>query len=73
MAKTDLANYARLSVRDRLLRIPGVSDAPVFGPGEYSMRVWPDPEKMAARSLAPSDVVAAIREQNVQVASGTMA
>ena len=73
MSSLDLANYARLSVRDRLLRIPGVSDAPVFGPGEYSMRVWLDPEKMAARNLAPSDVVAAIREQNVQVASGTMA
>ena len=73
MSPLDLANYARLSVRDRMLRIPGISDAPVFGPGEYSMRVWLDPEKMAARNLAPADVVAAIREQNVQVASGTMA
>ncbi len=73
MSPLDLANYARLSVRDRLLRIPGVSDAPIFGPGEYSMRVWLDPEKMAARNLAPADVVAAIREQNAQIASGTMA
>ncbi len=73
MSPLDLANYARLTVRDRLLRIPGISDAPVFGPGEYSLRVWLDPEKMAARSLAPSDVVGAIREQNVQVAAGTMA
>lgn len=73
MDRLDLANYARLSVRDRLLRIPGVSDAPVFGPGEYSMRVWLDPEKMAARNLAPADVVASIREQNMQVAAGTMA
>ena len=69
----DLANFARLNVRDQLLRIPGVSDVPVFGAGEYSMRVWLDPEKMAARNLAPADVVAAIREQNVQVAAGTMA
>jgi multidrug efflux pump len=69
----DLANYARLNVRDQLVRIPGVSDAPIFGAGEYSMRVWLDPAKMAARNLAPSDVVAAIREQNVQVAAGTMA
>ena len=73
MSGLDLANYARLSVRDRLLRIPGLSDAPVFGPGEYSLRVWLDPEKLAARNLSPSDVVGAIREQNVQVAAGTMA
>jgi multidrug efflux pump len=73
MTPLDLANFARLSVRDRLLRTPGISDAPVFGPGEYSMRVWLDPEKMAGRGLAPSDVVAAIREQNVQVAAGIMA
>ncbi len=68
----DLSNYARLSVRDQLLRVPGISDVPVFGAGEYAMRVWLDPEKMAARNLSPADVVAAIREQNVQVAAGTM-
>ena len=69
----DLSNFARLNVRDQLLRIPGISDVPVFGAGEYSMRVWLDPEKMAARNLAPADVVTAIREQNVQIAAGTMA
>jgi len=73
MSSLDLANYARLTVRDRLLRIPGISDAPIFGPGEYSMRIWLDPEKMAARNLAPADVVEAIREQNIQIAPGTMA
>ena len=68
-----LSNFARLSVRDRLLRIPGISDVPIFGGGEFAMRVWLDPERMAARGLAPSDVVAAIREQNVQIAAGTVA
>lgn len=68
----DLSNFARLTVRDQLLRIPGISDVPVFGAGEYAMRVWLDPERMAARGLSPSDVVRAIREQNVQVAAGTM-
>ena len=73
--KTDLltlGNVARLRVRDELLRIPGISDAPVFGSGEYAMRVWLDPERMAGRNLTPSDVVAAIREQNLQVAAGTL-
>jgi hydrophobe/amphiphile efflux-1 (HAE1) family protein len=68
-----LSNYARLYAKDQLARLPGISDVPVFGAGEYSMRVWLDPERMAARGLEPSDVVAAIREQNVQVAAGTLA
>jgi len=68
-----LANYARLYVKDQLARLPGVSDVPVFGSGEYSLRVWLDPELMAARGLAPADVVNAIRAQNIQVASGTLA
>jgi multidrug efflux pump len=69
----DLANYGRLYIRDQLMRVPGVSEAPVFGAGEYAMRVWLDPQKMAARRLAPADVVAAIREQNLQVAAGGLA
>ncbi len=69
----ELANFGRLQVRDSLLRIPGISDAPVFGGGEYAMRVWLDPEKMAARQLTPTDVATAIRQQNAQVAAGTMA
>ncbi len=73
MSTLDLANFSRLRIRDQLTRIPGVSDAPVFGAGEYAMRVWLDPERMAARGLAPSDVVAAIREQNAQVAAGSLA
>jgi hydrophobe/amphiphile efflux-1 (HAE1) family protein len=73
MSTLDLANYGRLRVRDRLMRVNGVSDAPVFGAGEYAMRVWLDPERMASRGLAPADVVGAIREQNVQVAAGSLA
>jgi multidrug efflux pump len=68
-----LSNYARLYVKDQLARLPGISDVPVFGAGEYSMRVWLDPEKMASRGLEPQDVAAAIREQNVQIAPGTLA
>jgi len=65
-----LRNYASLNVRDLLARIPGVGDVRVFGAGDYAMRVWLDPQKMAARDLTTGDVVGAIREQNVQVAAG---
>jgi multidrug efflux pump len=65
-----LANYAQLRVRDEIARIRGVGEARTVGAGEYAMRVWLDPEKLAALSLAATDVVQAIREQNVQVAAG---
>jgi hydrophobe/amphiphile efflux-1 (HAE1) family protein len=65
-----LRNYATLNVRDLLARIPGVGDVRIFGAGDYAMRVWLDPQKMAARDLTTGDVVGAIREQNVQVAAG---
>ncbi len=68
-----LSNYARLYVRDRLASVKGVGDARVFGAGEYSMRIWLDPELMSARGLTPADVTQAIREQNVQIAAGTLA
>ena len=67
-----LSNYALLQVRDALARLPGVGDVFLFGSREYSMRVWLDPEKIAARDLTASDVVQAIREQNVQVAAGVL-
>src|SRR5215471_10009788 len=67
-----LRNYAVLQVRDVLARIPGAGDVQVFGSGDYAMRVWLDPDKIAARNLTASDVVAAIREQNVQVAAGAV-
>jgi multidrug efflux pump len=67
-----LSNFAHLRVRDELARVPGVGDALVFGAGEYSMRVWLDPDRLASRRLTATDVVAAIREQNVQVAAGVL-
>ncbi|MEO5757868.1 MAG: efflux RND transporter permease subunit [Mesorhizobium sp.] len=67
-----LSNFATLQVRDQLARLPGVGDVLVWGAGEYSMRIWLDPAKVAARGLTASDVVAAIQEQNVQVAAGSV-
>jgi multidrug efflux pump len=67
-----LSNYAQLKIRDALARLPGVGDIAVFGNREYSMRIWLDPERVAARELTASDVVKAIREQNVQVAAGVI-
>src|SRR3954470_428351 len=65
-----LASYAQLHVKDALARSYGVGDVQMFGQGPYSMRIWLDPEKLASRSLTPTDVVSALREQNVQVAAG---
>jgi multidrug efflux pump len=65
-----LASYAQLHVKDALARSYGVGDVQTFGQGPYSMRIWLDPEKLAARSMTPGDVVSALREQNVQVAAG---
>jgi len=67
---TYLRNYAVLNVKDRLARVEGVGDVLLFGSGDYSMRVWLDPQKVAQRGLSASDVVAAIRGQNVQAAAG---
>ena len=60
-----LSNYAHLQIRDELTRIEGVGAAQVFGAGEYSMRVWLDPERLAYLNLTPGDVVSALREQNL--------
>lgn len=67
-----LRNYATLNVKDELARLPGVGQVQLFGGGEYAMRIWIDPDKAAARGLTASDVVNAVREQNVQVASGAI-
>ncbi len=67
-----LSNFANLRVRDELARLPGVGQALAFGAGNYSMRVWIDPDKAAARSLSASDIVGAIREQNVEVSAGSI-
>ncbi|HEU5041500.1 MAG TPA: efflux RND transporter permease subunit, partial [Gemmatimonadales bacterium] len=67
-----LRNYGVLQVRDVLARLPGVGQVRIFGAGDYAMRVWLDPEKVAARGLSAGDVVRAIREQNLQVAAGVV-
>lgn len=67
-----LSNYALLKVKDELSRLPGVGQIQIFGAGDYAMRIWLDPDKVAARGLTASDVVAAIREQNVQVSAGQL-
>jgi multidrug efflux pump len=67
-----LRNYMRLHVKDALARIPGVGDAQAFGGGDYAMRLWLDPDKVAARGLTASDVLRAVREQNIQVSAGQL-
>ncbi len=67
-----LRNYATLNLKDRLSRLSGMGDVQVFGSGDYAMRIWLDPQKVAQRGMTAADVVAAIREQNVQVAAGTV-
>ncbi|WP_372742376.1 efflux RND transporter permease subunit [Neptunomonas sp.] len=67
-----LSNYAALNVKDELARIEGVGAVRLFGAGEYSMRVWLDPNKVAALGLSPTDVIAAISEQNQQAAAGSL-
>jgi multidrug efflux pump subunit AcrB len=65
-----LSNFATIQVRDELARLEGVGDVFVFGQQDYTMRAWLDPDKLAANGLTAPDVVAAMREQNVQVAAG---
>ena len=67
-----LANYGLLRIKDELARLDGVGDVQVFGAGQFSMRIWLDPEKVASRGLTADDIVKAIREQNVQVAAGQL-
>jgi multidrug efflux pump len=67
-----LANYAVLQVKDELSRLQGVGNVQIFGAGDFSMRVWLDPNKLASHNLTATDVVRAIREQNVQVAAGVL-
>jgi multidrug efflux pump len=67
-----LANLAYLQVKDELGRLPGVGNVQVFGAGDFSMRVWLNPNRLASHNLTCTDVVQAIREQNVQVAAGVL-
>ena len=65
-----VSNYVTLQVKDELARLPGVGDLTIFGARDYSMRLWLNPEHLAARNLTVGDVITAVQEQNVQVAAG---
>jgi len=65
-----LNNYAMINVRDAILRVPGVAQVDLFGGAEYGMRIWLDPNRLAKLGLTPTDIVSAIREQNLQAPSG---
>jgi multidrug efflux pump len=67
-----LSNYAHLNIKDELAGVTGVGDVRLFGAGEYSMRIWLDPNKVAALELTPMDIAAAITEQNQQAAAGSL-
>ena len=67
-----LSNYLDIYVKDALKRVPGVSDVIIFGERKYAMRLWLDPDRLAARAITANDVVTALREQNVQVAAGSV-
>jgi multidrug efflux pump len=70
--KLYLSNYATIQIKDELARLKGVGDVAFLGPRDYSMRIWLDPQKLAARQLTAGDVLHSIREQNVQVAAGRL-
>jgi HAE1 family hydrophobic/amphiphilic exporter-1 len=65
-----LSNYATINIRDELSRLSGVGNVTVFGAGQYSMRVWLDPNKLQVRGLMPQDVVSSIQQQSQQVTAG---
>ncbi len=67
-----LANYATINLKDQLSRLPGVGNVNIFGAGQYSMRVWLDPNKLQARSLTTQDVINSLKTQNQQVAAGQL-
>ena len=67
-----LRNYGQLQVRDQLLRVPGMGSVLLFGAGDYAMRIWLNPQQLAARAMTATDVVNAVREQNAQVAAGVV-
>ncbi len=65
-----LSNYATINIRDELSRVPGVGNVTVFGAGQYSMRIWLDPNKLQVRGLMPQDIIQAIQQQSQQVTAG---
>jgi multidrug efflux pump len=67
-----LGNYATLNIKDRLSRLSGIGQVQIFGQGDYAMRIWLNPDKIAQRNLTAGDVVNAIRSQNIQISTGTI-
>src|SRR5258708_8538685 len=67
-----LSNYIDVYVKDALMRVPGVADVPIFGERKYSMRLWLDPQRLAARQITASDVTSQLRDHNAQVAAGAL-
>ncbi len=67
-----ISNYATLQLRDKLSRVRGVGDITIFGARDYAMRLWLDPDKLAARKITTADVINAVKDQNVQVAAGSI-
>jgi len=67
-----LSNYTSINIRDRLARVPGVAQVDILGARDYGMRIWLDPARLTSLQLTPSDVIAAIRDQNVQVSAGAI-
>src|SRR5260221_13403079 len=67
-----ISNYAPLHVKDVLTRLPGVGDVQILGAREYAMRIWLDPDKIAAHNLNAGEVLAALRAQNIQVSAGVL-
>src|SRR5688572_7207434 len=65
-----LINYASINIRDRLLRIPGLAQVDLFGGTDYGLRIWLKPDRLAKLGLTPSDVMAAMKEQNLQAPAG---
>ena len=70
--QTYMGNYAALQLKDELARIKGIGDIQIFGAAEYAMRIWLDPDKISNLDMTAGEVVAALRAQNVQIASGTL-
>jgi HAE1 family hydrophobic/amphiphilic exporter-1 len=64
-----LSNFATIRLKDEIARLPGVGSVTVFGAGQYSMRVWLDPNRMHARALTPQDVIQALQQQSAQVSA----
>jgi hydrophobe/amphiphile efflux-1 (HAE1) family protein len=67
-----MSNYATLHVKDTLARLPGVGDVQLFGARDYAMRIWLDPDKVAANNISAGEVLAALRAQNIQVSAGIL-